>query len=862
MKPFTQIAIPHEDIVKGRLTMDVFAADLWNVVNGNAPIDYQDPDLFFKKTYLTEGLRHILDIAKSRLDGKTGDSIIHLQTPFGGGKTHTLIALYHKAKEWKAKVVVLDGTALDAKKVKLWEELERQLTGKIEITKGDIAPGKEALLKLLSENAPALILMDEVLEYITKAAGIKVGDSNLASQTFAFIQELTGAISAIGKALLALTLPSSTLEHYDENAERMFQQLQKITGRVERIFPPVKDEEIASVIRARLFSKVDEKEAKKVVDDFVEYAKKEGLLSGDEALDYRESFLKSYPFKPEVINVLYHRWGSFPTFQRTRGVLRILSLVVHDLLGKNIPFIRLGDFNLDNEELRRELVKHIGQEWESIIAQDITSKDSGAKRVDKTLGSSYLPYKLGTVVSTTIFMSSFSGKGEKGSGLREIKIREIKLSTIEPSFSSTVIDTVISNLREKLFYLSDEGLFFTNQPNLNRIIISREENISESEIEEEEKKIIQRHISRDNKFRIYPHPKFPKDIPDNEELKLIILKSDKPDIDFIEKHGESPRVFRNTIIFLCVDETQREAFHSYIRKLIALRHIEQDKTLRLSDSQKSELKNKLKNHESREYEELRKFYRKLFVPSKGGFKEIDIGVPTIGETELDKEIYNYLKNKGEILEKISHVLIKQKYLMERGFLPIKDLYESFLRTPGELRVISKEGFLAGVKEGVSIGTFGFGYLKDGIPECIEINKLPDIKWREDEIIIQPELCKKKEEPKTPEISIEAGEQKMEAKSEQFDKSVTPSVEEEFQREPKERTCLNSIALDLNVPFGKLSDFARIMSFLKGKFKDIKIMVHIEAKEGKIEQTEYEDKIIEALSQAGIEIKNQNKNFIN
>lgn len=273
-------------------------------------MDYQDFDLFFKKTYLTDGLKNILEIAKKRLESKTGDSTIQLQTPFGGGKTHTLIALYHKAKEWGAKVVVLDGTALNPKEKKLWEELERQLTGKIEITKGDTAPGKEALLKLLSENSPVLILMDEVLEYVTKAAGIKVGDSNLAAQTFAFIQELTGTVSTVGNALLVLTLPSSILEHYDENAEKMFQQLQKITGRMEKIYTPVKDEEIENVIKARLFREIDEREAKKVVDEFVEYARKEGLLSGDEVVEYRERFLRSYPFKPEVIETLYHRWGS------------------------------------------------------------------------------------------------------------------------------------------------------------------------------------------------------------------------------------------------------------------------------------------------------------------------------------------------------------------------------------------------------------------------------------------------------------------------------------------------------------------------------------------------------------------------
>jgi len=835
MRAFTQIAIPHEDILEGRLTMDVFAADLWQVANGKAPLDYQDADLFFRKTYLTKGLKNIIEVAKARLEGRSGDSVIQLQTPFGGGKTHTLIALYHKAKEWNARVVVFDGTALNPKEVKPWEELERQLTGKIEITKGNVAPGKEKLIKLLSENSPVLILMDEVLEYVTKAAGIKVGDSNLASQTFAFIQELTAAVATVGNALLVLTLPSSILEHYDENAERMFQQLQKITGRMEKIYTPVEDEEIEHVVRARLFSKIDEKEAKKVVNDFVEYAKNEGLLSGDDIANYRDKFLRSYPFKPEVIDVLYKRWGSFPTFQRTRGVLRLLSLVVHDLLDKNIPFIRLGDFNLNNDEIRRELIKHIGQEWDSIIAQDITSKGSGARKVDDGLGSSYKPYRLGTIVSTAIFMMSFSGRGEKGSS-----VKEIKLSTAYPEFSSTVIDTVISNLKEKLFYISDEGLFFTNQPNLNRMIIAREESISDDNIYEEERRVIKAHISKSPKFRVHLHPKFPRDIPDTAELKLIILNKNRPDKEFLEKYSESPRVYRNTLIFLCIDENQKESFHSYLRKLLALRSIDGDKKLKLTEGQRKEVKNKLKNYGQREYEELRKLYRKLFLPAKDGYKEIDMGLPTFGESLLDKEIYEYLRNQGEILEKIAPKVIKDKYLSEKDYIEIKKLYEAFLKTPREIRLTSEKGFVESIKEGVKNGLFGFGYISGGEIECKYINEIPTVNLIDGEVIIKPELCIK------------------DIKEEGEKEEQVPPIKKEKVEQPEElkEGKYSKISLKLRVPVGQISTIAKIANYLKNKFDQCTIEITIHASNGEIQITEYEDKVMEALTQGGIEIEEE------
>ncbi|MEM3455798.1 MAG: AAA family ATPase, partial [Candidatus Micrarchaeia archaeon] len=129
MKPFSTIAIPHKDILEGRLTMDVFAADLWEVFKRRAPEEYQDPDIFFKKTYLTSGLKNILDIAEKRLRGNGGDPIIQIQTPFGGGKTHSLIALYHKAKKLGINVIVFSGDKFSAgeNEPTLWEEIERQL---------------------------------------------------------------------------------------------------------------------------------------------------------------------------------------------------------------------------------------------------------------------------------------------------------------------------------------------------------------------------------------------------------------------------------------------------------------------------------------------------------------------------------------------------------------------------------------------------------------------------------------------------------------------------------------------------------------------------------------------------------------
>lgn len=164
----------------------------------------------------------------------------------------------------------------------------------------------------MEKHEPLLILMDEVLEYVTKAAGVKVEESTLAAQTMAFMQELTEAAGTLDKVCLAVTLPASLIEHYDERAERLFHQLQKVAGRVEKIYTPVQENEITKIIRRRLFSSINDVEVKNTVSRFMSYAETEGILPpGTETSDYRNRFLDAYPFMPEVVDVLYHRWGAF-----------------------------------------------------------------------------------------------------------------------------------------------------------------------------------------------------------------------------------------------------------------------------------------------------------------------------------------------------------------------------------------------------------------------------------------------------------------------------------------------------------------------------------------------------------------------
>lgn len=846
MKPFHTIAIPHRDILAGKLTMDVFAADLWETYAGRSPLEYKDATTFFKKTYLTEGLKKLLSVIEKRLRGSGGDPVVQIQTPFGGGKTHALIAMFHRAKEWEAKTVVIVGTAMSPNDT-LWGTIEKQLTGKISQLSGTVSPGREKLRTLLKQHQPILILMDEVLEYTTKAAGVLVGETSLAAQTIAFMQELTEVAGTLDRVCVVVTLPSSILEHYDEKAERLFQRLQKVAGRVEKIYTPVQEQEITKVIRRRLFSNVDETKAERVVSEFMDYAERENILPiGIEPSKYRDEFIESYPFFPEVVSVLYQRWGSFPTFQRTRGVLRLLSLVIHSLGHGGTPYITLADFQLENEEIRRELIKHIGNEFDSVIGADITSSASGSKKIDKTLGKSFLGLSLGSRSSSTIFLYSFSGGVEKGAHLGEVK--RSSTTTENPS---SVIAEAVEQLKNNLFYLQSQNdkYFFSNQPNLNRILLTKMENIKDRDVVEAEEALLKQQI-HGGKLKVFLWPEKPRDIPDNEELKLIITK--EKDVAFmrsvLESKGDTPRVNRNTLFFLAPSEPEIGPFQDSLKKRLAYEQIEADKTLNLTNEQRMDIKNSLKRAQENLHDSVRRLYRILHIPTKDGLKDSDMGIPTYGATKgIDQDAYDKLRNEQEILEKIAPLVIRERYLRDPEYVRVVQIFDSMLKTPGERRAVGPEVLEAGIIQGVKQGLFGLGDLKDNnAPICRYFKEDATVSATDVEVLIREDICIAQRKSLLSASGLvevgplPPGTGRVQLSSEQ-PRGADVAVEGK-----------NELSLRFRVPRGKVSQIMGMMNFLQSKFQSLD--VELTARDGSLSEEEYASKIKEALRQLGVSLE--------
>jgi hypothetical protein len=363
----------------------------------------------------------------------------------------------------------------------------------------------------------------------------------------------------------------------------------------------------------------------------------------------------------------------------------------------------------------------------------------------------------------------------------------------------------------------------------------------------EEKKELSKSLTKEY-FEIYLWPPHSKDIPDNIRLKLVVQQNRDEEScrEILENCGERTRVRRNTVLFLCPMESERISFNNFLKEKLAWRLIEEDKTLSLTPEQKREAGNGIKKAEREAKERIRSLYRILLLPSKDGFKEINLGIPTYGaETSIDKEIYERLRSENEILEKLASLSLKEKYLKDRDYVETKNILESLFNTPGEIRITSDGVLKNCIKEGVEQGLFGVGDLEKEKPICRYFKTEFSPGLVEGEILIRAELYKPPEEGFKPteeaipfkETAEEEAEEKVYGKKESY----------------------RTIHLKLDVPTGKLSDIVRIIPYLKSKFNQVKVKVEIFTQGGEITISNYEDKIEETFKQANITIEEKKLN---
>lgn len=877
MRPWHTVVEPAREIQEGLLDESVFAASLSDVHAGRASLEYKDAATFVRKTYHTRGLVRLLAAVTARLAGTgRGEPVIQIQTPFGGGKTHALVALYHLLRSPeayagtdvedlilresgaralpRADVAIFDGTAADPLGSTPWGVLAQRL-GRYDLLREHDrrrrTPGTN-LLHALLEGRPTLILMDEIAEYAAKARDIR-------EQVVAFFQELTETVKALPQCALVVTLPSSA--PYGEEGERALDQLQRIFGRVEAIYTPVEGAEVFEVIRRRLFMDAgDLPEARQVADAYWNLYQRLGEDAPAEAREpaYRDRLRLAYPFHPQVIDTLYERWSTFHTFQRTRGALRLLANVVADLWQRKhaAPLIQAAHINLAEPGIRREFLKHIGNEYEGVISADIVDTNARAQRIDREMGSEYARFSVASGLATAIFFGSFSGSERRG-----VNVPSLRMALLREGIPSAIVGDALGRMEEELWYLHFEGgLYqFRNQPNLNRVILEHEEAVSEDDISAEIHRRLDDMAGNDVESRL--HPQASGDMPDNRKLKLGVLSGSYPAgaqataqlaAELLNRAGTAFRVYRNTALILAADAGELAGVRQQVKRYLALCDIQKDRSLwaTLTDEDRVSVQAKQKDADGGADFQLLTAYRHVGRAGRDAVQWLDLGLPTAGgKASLTKRVLGFLKSQDLLLERIApRHLVEKAMSAEEEEKALTDVYEAFLKYPHLPILESEEVFRQAMQQGVREGVFGVRsrerlFFREGIGE-LELGS--------EATLVRAEAALREKEGT--EIPVERFPQRDTEPTPRQIGDTGPGTGIGPGQEPG-TGAVKSLALHVRVPWEKMSDFLRgVLMPLHGDGASLSVEIKVEAtSEAGIKKTTLDQKVDETLRQIGAEV---------
>lgn len=673
---------PHPDVAEGRYKAAEFAADLAQVSRGEGAYEYRDPVEFFSRTYITEGMAGLLVQSLQRIAGMGGEPVIQLKTAFGGGKTHSMLALYHMVRGTtsidyipnlkpvleragltelpKANVAVLVGTALDPTRKKnpanlpgytvstIWGEMAYQLVtsaGKPELyakyireaDRKGVSPGSENLKNLFNECGPCLILMDELVAYAKKIYGVDGLPAGSYDNFVTFIQEITEAARASENSIVVASIPESDIEIGGEAGKTVLETIEHTFGRMESIWKPVAANEGFEVVRRRLFLDCKDTEAREAVCDAFSKMYQENAtdfpLEAKE-VEYRDRLISCYPIHPEVFDRLYGDWATLERFQRTRGVLRLMAAVIHELWMANdaSAMIMPGSIPLDTPNVRDELVRHLPDTWNSIIDREVDGKDSIPFQKDRA-NIRYGQKLAARRISRTIMLGSApSTSALRDQGIRGLETSRILLGVVQPGETIADFKDALNTLHGSLSYLynnpNGNRFWYDTKPTLRKTAEDRASQISEADVEIEIENRLKK-VRKEAPFAgIHVCPTSSNDVPDEQAVRLVILRTidtyrrnnSKSNAmaaveDILNNRGTSPRIFRNMLAFIAPDMDKLGSLQQEVKRFIAWTSIMSDKDdLNLDGAQIRETRNNLTRSNDTVEMRLKETYCWLLVP--------------------------------------------------------------------------------------------------------------------------------------------------------------------------------------------------------------------------------------------------------
>jgi len=643
LKSWREVLRPHEDVATGNYSASEFAADLYMVSQNEGSSEYVEPIEFFRRTYLTEGLKELLDRGIRRVSGDENASpIINLQTNFGGGKTHSMLALWHlfggapissltqevqdvvanRPLPKKVNRVALVGIHLspgaplvkpDGTKVNtIWGELAWQLGGKkafefvAEADASRTNPG-EGLRKLITAYSPCLILIDEWVAYARQLWEREDLPGGTFDTQFTFAQSLTEVVKTVPGAMLVISIPAShdpdkdgqsggsALEVGGPNGQEALQRLQNVVRRVADQWRPASAQESFEIVRRRLFVEPDAAalaDISAVARQFVNfYSQHVGEFPRDcSDISYEARIRAAYPIHPELFDRLYEDWSTLERFQRTRGVLRLMSAVVHALWESQDagPLIMPGSLPLDVPSVLSEITQYLPDSWKPIVDADIDGSGSTPVQIDSErplFGQRALTRRL----ARTIFVGA--APTLKSSHIGAEKPR-IWLGVAIPGDTIGNFGSALDLLSQRATYLYADGhrYWFDTQASVTRTAADYADRLRDKP-EEVWLEIVSRLRANENRNRgafsgVHIAPDTSADIPDEDSARLVILHPSHPHSknsldslamkfaqESLEKRGSAQRINKNMLVYLAPDTKRLEELMEAVRDLLAWQNI-------------------------------------------------------------------------------------------------------------------------------------------------------------------------------------------------------------------------------------------------------------------------------------------------
>jgi predicted AAA+ superfamily ATPase len=718
LKPWREVAVPHEDVLKGTFQQAEFAADLSRVHEGTATAEYQNPMLFFQRTFITEGMRLLLDSVVKRLSGKGGDPVIQLQTAFGGGKTHTMLAVYHLAKGEavasdlpgvpaildaagvtelpRARIAVLDGiksspnqpVVRDGQSIRtLWGDLAWQL-GKAEgyalVADADASgtsPGKAVLETLLKSYAPCVILIDELVAYVRQFEEGKTLTGGSFDSNLSFVQALTEALKAVPTAVLLASLPESDKEAGSQRGVKALAALAHYFGRIQALWKPVGTEEAFEIVRRRLFTSINDKlAAESVCRAFADYytANSEDFPRETQESRYFERLMHAYPIHPEVFDRLYEDWSSLDNFQRTRGVLKLMAKVIHRLWKDNDkdPLIMPGSFPLQDADTRNEVIYYLPQGWDPVVERDVDGERAETTNIENR------DTRLGSVQACrrsarAIFLGSAPSTANQL--VRGIELERVTLGVAQPGQQVGIYKDALRRLGDRLHYLNsgNNRFWFDTRPNLRREMEERKRRFQDKE---DVFPAIRDRVQRTFASGVFGGIHIftaSSDVPDDWQLRLVVLPPDaafsrsgqslaiERATEILKTRGDQPRFKQNRLIFLAADYDSVSRLKDQVRSTLAWQSIVSDikeMKLNLDQLQSRQASKSLDDANEALRRMIRETYKWMIAPMQEAR-------PGKGLSEIQWEHFQVNPGAQNLSQEIERVL-KENELLITEWAPI------------------------------------------------------------------------------------------------------------------------------------------------------------------------------------------------